>query len=131
MLVIPRSEVSETLRYLHDGSSGGHLGVTKTLEKVLVRFFCANCPEDVKKLYRKYITCSVSNGPLKKPRAPMGQYNRSGLKEINDIGYQIRKTQLRNPNESRRIKLTKDELYFEEFMVACEGTTRARFGVSF
>lgn len=58
LLVIPRSEVSETLRYLRDGSSGGHLGVTKTLEKVRVRFFCANCPEDVKQLYRKYITCS-------------------------------------------------------------------------
>lgn len=51
------------------------------------------------------------------------------LKEINDMGYQIRNTRLRNPNELRRIKLT--ELSFEEFMVACGGTTRVRFGVSF
>ena len=48
-LVIPRSRVSEVLGYVHDGTSGGHLGVRKTLQRVRERFYWVNCGDDVRK----------------------------------------------------------------------------------
>lgn len=74
-LIIPRSRVPEILRHLHDGAGGGHLGVTKTLQKVRDRFYWVNCKEDVKQWCKKCTVCASSNGPQKKPRAPMRQYN--------------------------------------------------------
>lgn len=74
-MVIPREKVPGVLRELHDGSSGGHFGVHKTLEKVRQRFYWVNYARDVKEWCRKCITCSASNGPQKRRRAPMRQYN--------------------------------------------------------
>lgn len=33
---VPRSKILEILRYLHDRSSGGHLGVTKTESAITI-----------------------------------------------------------------------------------------------
>ncbi|POS82547.1 hypothetical protein EPUL_004988, partial [Erysiphe pulchra] len=74
-LVIPRSRVPEVLRKLHDGTSGGHFGIKKTLEKVRERFYWVNCKEDVKDWCRKCRLCASSNGPRGSRRAPMKQYN--------------------------------------------------------
>ncbi|KAJ8948867.1 hypothetical protein NQ318_013521 [Aromia moschata] len=47
-LIVPRNRVPEVLEEIHNGSTGGHLGVTKTLGKVRERFYWVNCTTDVK-----------------------------------------------------------------------------------
>lgn len=74
-LLVPKIRVPEILKLLHSGTSGGHLGITKTLEKVRERFYWVNCKEDVKDWCRKCVVCATSNGPQKRRKAPMRQYN--------------------------------------------------------
>lgn len=38
-IVVHKNRLSEVLRYLHDGISGGQLGVTKTFQKMRKRFY--------------------------------------------------------------------------------------------
>jgi hypothetical protein len=38
-IVLPRSKVQDVLTELHDGPSGGHLGINKTLNEVRRRFY--------------------------------------------------------------------------------------------
>lgn len=52
-IVVLKSKVLEVLRYLHNGSSGGYLGVTNTLQKMRQWFYLVKCSEDVKEWYRR------------------------------------------------------------------------------
>jgi transposase InsO family protein/predicted aspartyl protease len=74
-LLVPSSRRAEVLQQLHDGSAGGHLGVHKTLEKVRSRFYWNNLKDDVRDWCRKCTICAASNGPPRRPKAPMQQYN--------------------------------------------------------
>jgi hypothetical protein len=74
-LIIPRKRVAEVLKLIHDGVSGGHLGIHKTLEKVRERFYWINCTEDVRDWCRRCVSCATANGPQGKRRAPMRQYD--------------------------------------------------------
>lgn len=74
-LVIPKSRVPDVLKEIHDGSGGGHLGVNRTVDSLRRRFYWMNCNEDVKKWCKKCVVCAGSNGPQRKRRAPMRQYN--------------------------------------------------------
>ncbi|KAJ8959050.1 hypothetical protein NQ318_022305 [Aromia moschata] len=74
-LIVPRNRVPEVLEEIHNGSTGGHLGVTKTLGKVRERFYWVNCTTDVKEWCKKCVVCAASNGPQRHPKAPMRQYN--------------------------------------------------------
>ena len=74
-LLIPKKRVAEVLGELHDKAAGGHLGVKKTLGKVRERFYWANLKVDVADWCRKCAVCAASNGPQRRPRAPMQQYN--------------------------------------------------------
>ncbi|KAG5885287.1 hypothetical protein JTB14_000844 [Gonioctena quinquepunctata] len=74
-IIVPRNRREEVLREIHDGVAGGHLGVTKTLQKVRQRFYWANCQADVQDWCRKCAVCAASNGPRIRPKAPMRQYN--------------------------------------------------------
>src|SRR5436190_5845630 len=47
----------------------------KTMEKVCQRFYWVNFKDDVKDWCRKCSTCASSNGPHKRRKAPMRQYN--------------------------------------------------------
>lgn len=42
-LVLPRKLRSAVLKQLHDGTSGGHFGVKKTLDKVRDKFYWIDC----------------------------------------------------------------------------------------
>ncbi|KAJ8952823.1 hypothetical protein NQ318_008144 [Aromia moschata] len=46
-LIVPRNRV-RVLEEIHNGSTGGHLGVTKTREKLGERFYWVNCTTDVR-----------------------------------------------------------------------------------
>ncbi|KAJ8946991.1 hypothetical protein NQ318_019072 [Aromia moschata] len=54
-LIVPRNRVPEVLEEIHNGSTGGHLGVTKTLGKVRERFYWVNCTTDVKEWCKKCV----------------------------------------------------------------------------
>ncbi|VEN45007.1 unnamed protein product [Callosobruchus maculatus] len=73
--VVPRNRVAEVLGEIHSGTNGGHLGVAKALEKVRERFYWFRCKEDVKEWCRKCTVCAASNGPQRRKKAPMRQYN--------------------------------------------------------
>src|SRR5436190_11905811 len=54
---------------------GEDTSVMKTMEKVRQRFYWVNFKDDVKDWCRKCSTCASSNGPHKRRKAPMRQYN--------------------------------------------------------
>ena len=39
LIVVPDSKIKDVLTEFNNGSSGGHLGITKTLEKVKQRYY--------------------------------------------------------------------------------------------
>ncbi|KAJ8948302.1 hypothetical protein NQ318_020789 [Aromia moschata] len=57
-LIVPRNRVPEVLEEIHNGSTGGHLGVTKTLGKVRERFYWVNCTTYVKEWCNKCVVCA-------------------------------------------------------------------------
>jgi hypothetical protein len=48
-IVIPRSKVKDVLTELHDGPSGSHFGINKTLNKVRQRFYWLQARADIEK----------------------------------------------------------------------------------
>ena len=65
------SFVPQVLHVLHNSPSAGHLGVSKTLEKVRRRFYWHGMREDVENHIRKSGPCAEVNDPSKLPRAPL------------------------------------------------------------
>jgi hypothetical protein len=75
-IILPWSRVKDVLTELHDGSSGGHLGVNKTLNKVRQRFYWLQARGDIERWCRRCDICAASHGPrTKKNRGQMHQYN--------------------------------------------------------
>lgn len=73
-IVVPRVRVKEVLDELHSGSSGGHLGVNKTLSKVRERFYWIHMRQDVEDWCRRCTRCAGSKGPRTRSRGEMQQY---------------------------------------------------------
>lgn len=69
------SRVKDVLREAHDGTSGGHLGVNRTLTKVRERFYWLHCREDVQDWCRKCTTCAAVKGPQTRSRGSLRLYN--------------------------------------------------------
>lgn len=74
-LIVPRKQVASLLRYIHDGVSGGHLGVKKTLEKLRQRFYWIHCREDVEDWCKKCTTCASVKGPQTRSKGKLKLYN--------------------------------------------------------
>ena len=72
--VLPKKRVPEVLREYHDRSSGGHLGVNKTLAKVREKFYWIKCRGDVEDWCRRCTECITSKGPKTRSRGKMRQY---------------------------------------------------------
>ncbi len=70
-LLIPMDMVPTILRQLHDAPSGGHLGFTKTLEKVRARFYWPGQRRDVEDWCRACQTCASRKSPSRTRRAPL------------------------------------------------------------
>ena len=68
---LPESLVPKVLHALHDSPSAGHLGVSKTLEKVRRRFYWHGMREDVESHIRRCGPCAEVNDPNKLPKAPL------------------------------------------------------------
>ena len=74
-LVIPRCRVSKVLQEVHNGVSGGHFGVNKTLNKVRERFYWISSRQDVEAWCRKCKVCAATKGPQTRSRGQLKQYN--------------------------------------------------------
>jgi Integrase zinc binding domain/Integrase core domain len=74
-IVLPSSRVRAVLREAHDGTSGAHLGVTKTLYKVRERFYWPNMQRDVQQWINSCDVCARAKGPYAKTRGPLQTYN--------------------------------------------------------
>ena len=70
-ICLPESIVSQVLGALHNDPSSGHLGVSKTLEKVRRRFYWHGMREDVEMHVRRCVPCAEVNDPPKRPKAPL------------------------------------------------------------
>lgn len=74
-IVLPKTRVKEVLEEIHNGKSGGHLGVNKTLAKLRQRFYWVNYKLDVEEWCRRCTTCAASKGPRMRTRGSMRRYN--------------------------------------------------------
>ena len=70
-ICLPDSFVPQVLHVLDNSPSAGHLGVSKTLEKVRRRFYWHGMREDVENHIRKCGPCAEVNDLSRLPRAPL------------------------------------------------------------
>ena len=61
-IVIPHSKVKEVLAEMHGGTSGGHLGVNKIIDKIWQRYYWLHLRGDVERFCKRCDLC-------RKPRA--------------------------------------------------------------
>ena len=69
--LLAQGVVSQVLCPLHNDPSAGHLGISKTLEKVQRRFYWHGMQEDVKMHVRRCVPCAEVNDTCKLPKAPL------------------------------------------------------------
>ncbi|UYV74060.1 K02A2.6-like [Cordylochernes scorpioides] len=74
-LVGPKIQVPNVLREIHDGVSGAHFGINKTLKKVRERFYWVYYHEDVERWCKECDRCAASKGPKNRSRGVMREYN--------------------------------------------------------
>ncbi len=69
--IVPTEMVPAILRQLHDAPSEGHLGFTKTLDKIWACFYCPGQRRDVEDWCRACQTCALRKSPSRNGRAPL------------------------------------------------------------
>jgi hypothetical protein len=74
-IILSCSRANDLLTELHGGLLGGHLGVNKTLNKVLQRCYWLQARNDVEKWCRQCDTYAASRGPWTRNWGQMQQYN--------------------------------------------------------
>ncbi|UYV78481.1 K02A2.6-like [Cordylochernes scorpioides] len=74
-LVVPKVQVPNALREIHDGVSGAHFGINKMLKKVRERFYWVHYHEDVERWCKECDRCAASKGPKTRSRGVMREYN--------------------------------------------------------
>ena len=75
LYIIPISLRKEVFRHLHEYITGGHLGSSKTYDKLKRRFYWCNMHRDVAYWCRICPTCGSRKLPPRRAKAPMRQYN--------------------------------------------------------
>jgi hypothetical protein len=73
-LVVPEAMKSVVSQYTHDVKSVGHLGITKTLERLQRSFYWRNMTLDCGLYVRTCGTCNQNKKASHTPRAGLGQY---------------------------------------------------------
>jgi hypothetical protein len=73
LLVVPHALREVVLRMVHDGPTGGHLGITKTLARLQRAFYWVNMRQDVELWCRRCLSCAKRKSPGKKTRANLQQ----------------------------------------------------------
>ena len=67
--------MKEVLNEFHNEASGGHLGVTKTLEKLKQRFYWIGCQQAVANWTTNCTQRIAAKGPVKRSRCQLQHYN--------------------------------------------------------
>ena len=75
LLVVPKFLHRFILSQLHDGVTGAHLGIAKTLFKIRERFYWYGLKSDVESWCAGCEICGSRKGAYKSGKAPMKQYN--------------------------------------------------------
>ena len=70
-LLLPPRMVPEVLHGLHSSPTGGHLGISKTLEKARTRFYWPRQRQDIENWCNQCEMCSSRQSPTPKPRVPL------------------------------------------------------------
>ena len=70
-VVVPLSQRRTILEQMHDVKTAGHLGITKTLNKIRQSYYWPGLQSDVKSYVSGCDICSRRKAPLKSKRAPM------------------------------------------------------------
>lgn len=73
-IVLPESLRTLVLKQLHNGITGGHLGVKKTLSKIRDRYFWHHMSKDVQEFCKQCDICESRKSPNKLPKAPLQKY---------------------------------------------------------
>jgi hypothetical protein len=72
--LVPQSLRKDIMYQLHNTLLSGHLGMKKTREKALQRYYWTGIREDINNWVRKCDVCASNKGPSKAPCAPLGGY---------------------------------------------------------
>ena len=72
-VLVPQSCKNEIMHLMHDSILSGHLGHKKTREKITQRFYWYGIRDDVYNYVQGCDSCSSIKGPVKKPKAPLGE----------------------------------------------------------
>ena len=70
-LLLPPRMVADVLHGLHSSPTGGHLGISKTLEKARTRFYWPRQRQDIENWCNQCEMCSSRRSPTPKPRVPL------------------------------------------------------------
>ena len=70
-LLLPPNIVPEVLQKLHSSPTGGHLGISKTLEKARARFYWPRQRYDVRDWCNRCEICSSRKSPIPKSCPPL------------------------------------------------------------
>jgi len=74
-VVTAHSKVKEVLVEMHGGTSGGPLGVKKSIDKIRQRYYWLHLKVDVQRWRQQCDTSAASRGPRTRSRGLMHQYN--------------------------------------------------------
>ena len=129
-LVLPQTLINAVLTEVHNSATGGHLGVTKTLEKAR-RFYWPGQRRDVEDWCRSCTTCGARKSPTKRLHAPM-QLERVG-QPMQRVAMDILGPLPETPRGNKYVLVISD--YFTKWsealpMANMEATTVARLFVS-
>ena len=73
-MLVPRKLKKEVLQAMHDAPLSGHLGIKKTREKILQRYYWFQLRDDIEGYVRKCDIFMSIKGPGQKPvKAPLGE----------------------------------------------------------
>ncbi|CAD7002082.1 unnamed protein product [Ceratitis capitata] len=73
-IVVPKLRIPDVLKEFHNGLSGGHLGITKTLEKIKQRFYWVGCRQSVAEWIANCTEFIAAKGPKSRSHGQMKQY---------------------------------------------------------
>ena len=73
-IVLPKSLVENVLKELHDSPTSGHLGISKTTERVKQRFFWFGMTTDVEKWCKSCDVCDATRISNRKPKSKLKPY---------------------------------------------------------
>lgn len=70
-IVVPKAVIPNILKGIHDCPFAGHLGITRTLDRICARFFWPKMRMSVEEYISACVVCSQHNQPHTSGKAPL------------------------------------------------------------